>query len=309
MDASLRERIAAARDALVRAGLQPSDAALDADVLARHALGWDRATLLSRLREAPPASFESAFDAFVARRAAREPVAMITGAREFWGLDFEVTPDVLVPRPETEFIVEEALSEYGRLRPERGAQPPSESERGCGPASTDKEPPGRVVDVGTGSGCLAVALAREFSLSRVVATDISSAALAVARRNAFRHGVADRLSFVRTSFLTGIGTDIDLIVSNPPYVPDSAAPALAPEVVRHEPHTALFGGHDGLSAIRAILATAAAHLSPSGRLIVEFGFGQEPDVAMLAAVSGWRVLRVREDLQGIPRTMVLGRWS
>lgn len=282
MDASLRERIAAARDTLVRAGLQPSDAALDADVLARHALGWDRATLLSRLRETPPPSFERSFDAFVARRAAREPVAMITGAREFWGLDFEVTPDVLVPRPETEFIVEEALSEH-------------------------QEPPRRVVDVGTGSGCVAVALAREFQTSRVVATDISSAALAVARRNAVRHGVADRLWFVRTSFLAGIGTGVDLIVSNPPYVPDSAAPALAPEVVRHEPHTALFAGQDGLSAIRAILSTAAPHLSPQGRLVVEFGFGQEPEVTTLAVETGWRVLRLREDLQGIPRTMVLAR--
>ena len=284
MDASLRERIAAARDALVRAGLQPSDAALDADVLARHALGWDRATLLSRLRETPPPSFERSFDSFVARRAAREPVAMITGAREFWGLDFEVTPDVLVPRPETEFIVEEALSEH-------------------------REPPRRVVDVGTGSGCVAVALAREFRTSRIVATDISSAALAVARRNAVRHGVADRVSFVCTSFLAGIGTRVDLIVSNPPYVPDSAAPALAPEIVRHEPHTALFAGQDGLSAIRAILSTAGAHLSPQGRLVFEFGFGQEPEVTVLAAATGWRVLRVREDLQGIPRTMVLGRWS
>jgi release factor glutamine methyltransferase len=282
MNPSLHERIEAARDALVQAGLQPSDAAVDAAVLARHALGWDRATLLARGRETPPASFESSFRAFVARRAAREPVAMITGIREFWGLDFEVTPDVLVPRPETEFIVEEALAQF-------------------------QDPPRRLIDVGTGSGCLAVALARGFPTSHVTATDISEAALRVARRNAARHGLADRVAFLRTSFLGGIGSTADLIVSNPPYVPDSAAPAMAPEVVRHEPHTALFGGNDGLSAIREILATAAPHLSGHGRLIVEFGFGQEPEVTALAAATGWRVLRIREDLQGIPRTIVLAR--
>jgi release factor glutamine methyltransferase len=207
---------------------------------------------------------------------------MILGVREFWGLDFEVTPDVLVPRPESEFIVEEALTEF-----------PS--------------PPRLMVDVGTGTGCLAIALSREFPASRTIATDISAAALTVAARNARRHGVADRVAFVRTHFLTGLDTPADLIVSNPPYVPSSAAPALAPEVVRHEPHTALFGGQDGLAAIREILGSAADHLAGNGRLILEFGFGQECDVTELAEQSGWRVLRLRDDLQGIPRTIVLGR--
>jgi release factor glutamine methyltransferase len=282
MEPTLHARIAAARDALVRAGLQPRDAAIDASVLARHALGWDRATLLVRGLETPPPSFDRSFDSFVARRAAREPVAMITGVREFWGLDFEVTQDVLVPRPETELIVEEALAEFPNH-------------------------PAQVIDIGTGTGCLAIALSREFRQARIVATDISPAALAVARRNAARHGVGDRIHFVHTSFCAGIHAAADLIVSNPPYVPDSAAPALAPEVVEHEPHTALFGGHDGLSAIRSIVATAPAHLAPGGRLIVEFGLGQDPDVSALAVAEGWRVLRVREDLQGIPRTIVLAR--
>jgi release factor glutamine methyltransferase len=281
MDATVHERIAAARDALVRAGLQPLDAAVDAAILARHALGWDRATLLARGRETPPASFDTPFEALVARRAAREPVAMIMGVREFWGLDFEVTRDVLVPRPETEFIVEEALAAFPRAR--------------------------RAIDVGTGSGCVAVALCREFPACHVVGTDISAAALAVAGRNAARHGVSDRLSLLQTDFLAGIGATVELIVSNPPYVPASAAPALAREIVQHEPHTALFGGEDGLSAIRAILAQAPSRLSPQGRLIVEFGFGQEPEVTALARGSGWNVLRLREDLQGIPRTIVLGR--
>jgi release factor glutamine methyltransferase len=280
--ASVREQIDAARETLMRAGLQRLDAAIDASVLARHALGWDRATLLARGREAPPPAFAESYGAFVARRAAHEPVAMIMGVREFWGLDFEVNPDVLVPRPETELIVEEAL----------GAFP---------------DPPQRIVDVGTGTGCLAIALSREFRHARVVATDISPAALEVARRNAAHHGAEARVSFVCTSFLSGIGGAVDLIVSNPPYVPDNAAPALPPEVVRHEPHTALFGGHDGLSPIREIIGTAATRLTPRGRLILEFGYGQEEDVTELGVKAGWNVIEVRQDLQGIPRVIVFGR--
>jgi release factor glutamine methyltransferase len=281
---ALYERIAEAREALVRAGVRPADAAIDADVLARHALGWDRATLLARRREAPPASFDASFDAFVARRAAREPVAMITGVREFWGLEFEVTPDVLVPRPETELIVEEALVEV-------------------------RESGAAIADVGTGSGCLAIALARELPAARVVATDISAGALAVASRNARRHGVSERVRFVRTSFLAALRRRFDLIVCNPPYVPRTAAPALAPEVVGHEPHTALFAGDDGLAAIRELFASAGDHLRADGRLVVEFGYGQEPAVEDLAAERGWNVLRIRGDLQGIPRTMILARRS
>ena len=282
MNATVHERIAEAREALVRAGLPATDAATDASVLARHALGWDRATLVTRGREAPPPWFNRSFDEFVARRAAREPVALIMGTREFWGLDFEVTADVLVPRPETELIVEEALAEFATA-------------------------PHTVIDIGTGTGCLAIALAREFPASRIIATDISGAALQVATRNARSHGVSHRIAFVRTSFLDGVRTSADLIVSNPPYVPEPDAARLTPEVVRHEPHIALFGGKDGLAPIRQILATASRHLATHGRLIVEFGFGQEADVTALAEDYGWRLLRMRDDLQGIPRTMVLGR--
>ena len=282
MSATVHDRIVAARETLVRAGVQPTAAATDACVLARHALGWDRATLFARGREVPPSHFDSSFEKFIARRAAREPVALITGTREFWGLDFEVTSDVLVPRPETEFIVEEALSEFA-------------------------DGPRTIIDIGTGTGCLAVALAREFPGSQVVATDISPRALEVARRNAGRHALDNRIAFVCSDFLSGIRGHFDLIVSNPPYVPESAAPSLAPEVVAHEPHMALFGGADGLAAIRAILETAQRCLAPGGALILEFGFGQEPDVVSLASQCRWRLRRVREDLQGIPRTIVLGR--
>jgi release factor glutamine methyltransferase len=167
--------------------------------------------------------------------------------------------------------------------------------------------PRRIVDVGTGSGCLAIALSREFTDASVIATDISPAALAVARRNAVRHDVQTRVTFVRTSFLAGLGTGIDLIVSNPPYVPEAAAVSLAREVVAHEPHTALFGGPDGLGPIREIIGSASAHLGSEGRLILEFGYGQDTAVVALAAAAGCRVITVRHDLQDIPRVIVLGR--
>lgn len=281
--ASVAERLAAARVRLVAAGLNPEDAAFDAEVLARHALGWDRAALLTHGRATEPEGFERAFDELVGRRAAREPVAQIIGRREFWGLDFEVTPDVLIPRPETEAIVEEALV-FAR-------------DHGCG----------RVMDIGTGSGCLAVTIAHELPDVQVVATDTSHAALAVARRNAVRHGVESRLMFHRGDLFDGITGRAQLIVSNPPYVADSDADTMPPEVVRHEPHAALFGGHGGLDIMHRLLEHAADHLAEHGRLVVEFGFGQAGRVVRQAEQTGWLIVHVREDLQGIPRTIVLSR--
>jgi release factor glutamine methyltransferase len=280
--ATIADRLAEGRARLEAAGLRPADARFDAEVLARHVLGWDRATLVVRSRDAEPAGFVDAFDQLVARRAARQPVAQVTGVREFWGLDFEVTPDVLTPRPETELIVEEAL------------------------AFADGHRCTRVTDVGTGSGCLAIAIAHARPGLQLYATDISERALAVARRNAARHGVTDRITFAEGDLFAG-GDAADLIVSNPPYVPDADAGHMQPEVVRHEPHTALFGGPGGLEIAQRLLVEAVPRLAPGGRLIVEFGFGQEADVVALAEAAGWRVVRVREDLQGIPRTVVLAR--
>lgn len=277
------ERIAQARSRLVHAGIPDQDAALDAEVLARHALGWDRATLLSRGREAAPADFAERFDALVSRRVLREPVAYIVGHREFWGLEFEVTPDVLIPRPETEIIVEEAIA-FARAND-------------CH----------RVVDAGTGSGCIAIAVAYELPAVRVIATDLSAAALAVAARNARRHGVANRVSFVRTDLLDGLEARADLILANPPYVVDRDAAALQPEVATYEPLSALFGGADGLVVIRRLLQQAPKALALGGRLVIEFGMGQEPDLQQAAATAGWTTVRVRSDLQGIPRTIVLSR--
>jgi release factor glutamine methyltransferase len=282
--ASVHERLSEARRVLAAAGIDPEEAALDAEVLARHVLGWDRAALVARWREPAPASFEQRLAPLIARRAAREPVAYITGHREFWGLDFEVTPDVLIPRPETELIVEEAVR-YAR----------------------ETHPPRVIVDIGTGSGCIAVALAHEFPSARVIATDLSPAALAVAGRNTERLGVSPRVRLVRSDLLDEVATVADLIVSNPPYVPDADAPGLQPEV-HYEPAAALFGGKgDGLDLIRRLLVSAATFLSADGRLITEFGFGQEAALREAARHAGWQVARVCRDLQGIARVAVLGR--
>jgi release factor glutamine methyltransferase len=279
---TIRDLVLAARTRLAAAGIEPGEAAMDAELLAREVLGWDRARFLAHEIDAAPASLTAPFEALVSRRERREPVSEILGRREFWGLDFEVTRDVLTPRPETEIIVEEAIA--------RAA---------CEPA-----PALRIADVGTGSGCLAVVLAREFPRSTLVATDISPSALEVARRNAARHGVADRIDFRRTSLLDGIAPAFDLVVSNPPYVPTRDLASLPPEVRNFEPREALDGGNDGLDAVRDLAKGAAGVLSPGGWLIMEFGYGQESGVRAAIADTSLELVGIRSDLQGIPRTLV-----
>ena len=277
------ERISQARSLLVDAGLSAADAAFDAEVLARHALGWDRATLLAHGREPAPSDFDAAFEPLVARRVRREPVAQIIGRREFWGRDFKVTRDVLVPRPETELIVEEAL------------------------AFAEQFTCRTVVEVGTGSGCIAISVACELRDVRVVAVDISEPALAVAQRNAELHAVTDRVTFHHADVLDGVDGLFDLVLSNPPYMRAEDAATLQPEVGQYEPQTALFGGDDGLTVVRRILEDAPRVLAPGGRLILEFGMHQDRAIADAAVAAGWKVLRIRKDLQGIPRTAVLTR--
>lgn len=280
----LHERLADARDRLARAGISKDEATLDAEVLARHVLNCDRATLLTRAQDRLPSAFGRLYEGLVQRRLAREPIAYIVENREFWGLEFEVTPDVLIPRPETELVVEEALSEFPH-RPLIHT----------------------IIDVGTGSGCLAVILAIEFASASLTATDSSRPAIDVARRNAARHNVSERIAFVHGDLLAGFPGSADLIVSNPPYVPDRDAATLPPEVAQYEPAAALYAGSDGLAVIRRLFAEAPAHLAPGGRLIVEFGFQQESGVRAAAVESGWTIERVRRDLQGIPRIAVLRR--
>jgi release factor glutamine methyltransferase len=273
--------LAAARARLVAAGIQPEEAAVDVDVYATTILGWDRATLLQNLRQATPTALEPRFSQWIARRERREPTAYIVGSREFWGRPFLVTSAVLVPRPETELIIEEALARLHAF-----AEP-------------------RIADIGTGSGILAVTLAAEVPAARVTATDLSADALQVGRQNAERHGVGTRVTFVNTSYLDDASGTFELIVANPPYVRDGDKSALARDV-RHEPDVALFGGPDGLRDVAGVLDAAVEKLTPGGWCVMEFGYGQEDDVRRL--VDARRTLRVdhiRHDLQGIARTAII----
>ena len=289
---TLHEKLVEARARLVAAGIADAEASIDVDVYARTILGWDRARLLAERSGPTPAALEPTFSQWIARRERREPTAYIVGVREFWGLDFLVTPAVLIPRPETEFIVEEAvkLLSSGALNPE---------------SHLSKQ--NRIADIGTGSGCVAVALAHECPDCVVVASDVSAAALDVARANAVRHGVADRVQFVTTSYLDGIPGPFDVITANPPYVKDGDKPALSADV-RHEPDVALFGGSEGLRDIAGVLDAAAAKLAPNGWLLMEFGLGQEDDVRKLVSTQPrLRMRGARSDLQGIPRTAMIQR--
>jgi release factor glutamine methyltransferase len=281
---TIHDLVQGARDRFMNAGISADLAALDAEVLARQVLGWDRARFLTERNGTASSVFLLKYEPLVARRERREPVSYILGTREFWGLPFEVGPDVLIPRPETEFVVEEALKVIAR----------------------DSNPV--IVDVGTGSGCIAIALVRELPGARAIATDLSKHALDVARRNAERHGVANRITFVETSFLDGVDAGIDLVVSNPPYVPSVSERGLTPEVRDYEPAVALFGGEDGLEGLRSVLEGAAKKLSPGGWLVMEFGCGQDDCVAdLVAGVDGLDLVTIRHDLQDIPRTVVCRR--
>jgi release factor glutamine methyltransferase len=277
--------VAGGRQRLREAGISPVEAALDARLLAQHVLGWETATYFTSANEPEPTGFAAIYGPLVARRAAREPLPYITGRREFWDLTFEVSPAVLIPRPETELIVEAALE----LFPSRTS------------ALT-------IVDVCTGSGVVAIALARERPAARIVATDISSDALEVARRNASRHGAADRVEFVCDDLLDPITSEVDLIVCNPPYVAEVSRPGLQPEVRDHEPSVALFGGRDGLRLLTRLVAGAPARLRNGGYLVFEFGFGQDVEVeALIEATPQLELLELRRDLQGIARTAVARR--
>jgi release factor glutamine methyltransferase len=256
---------------------------LTAEVLLAHVLGWDRARVIAHLHDPLAAAARKRFRALVGRRAAGEPLQYLTGQQEFYGLLFRVTPAVLIPRPETEILVERALA----LARPRGA-------------------PVRFADVGTGSGCIAIAVARELPCATGCATDISAGALAVARENALRLGVRGRVAFVRGDLLACFPARpvFDLILSNPPYVAGTDLAGLPGLVRDHEPHTALLGGESGLEMYRRLILQAAARLANAGHLLLEVGDGQARAVASLIRQAGLVLEEIVEDLQGIPRCLV-----
>ena len=283
-DASVSETLHHVTRSFRAAGIEEPEA--DARVLIAHALRLDRARLITQSDRILEAREMTMIGALAARRLRREPVARILGRKEFWSLSIAVTPDVLVPRPETETVVEAALDVAGRngLKMEKL----------------------RILDIGTGSGALLLALLHELPNATGTGTDISSAALHVARGNAARCGLENRCSFVVCDVAAGTRGPFDLVVSNPPYVARDEIASLAPEVRDYDPHVALDGGEDGLNAYRSIASDARRILAPGGRLIVELGAGQDGPVRALFTKAGLIPGATRRDLAGIPRALDAG---
>ena len=258
-----------------------SDARLEAEVLLGHALQLSRSTLLARLRETLGSEARTAFGALLRRRLASEPTAYIIGRKEFYGLELACTPAALIPRPETELLVEYALS---RLR---GPRP-------------------SIVDVGTGNGAIAVALAVHLPGARITTVDTSRLALALACRNAEAHAVDDQIAFVQGSLLTPVRGRFDLIVTNLPYIPSRTYATLPPEIREHEPETALHAGRRGTVMIEALLAQATAHLQPDGLLLAEHAWNQGKqlrDAARVAFPNG--AVETKRDLADRERMLVV----
>jgi len=265
---------------LARAGLESSRN--DSEVLLRHALGWTRESLLARLSETVSPEAAGHFFQLLDRRRSHVPLQYITGFQEFWGLSFRVTPAVLIPRTETEGIVEAVRA------------------RLTGPV--------RIIDVGAGSGCITTVVAYLLRESYVWATDVSAAALAVARENAARHGVSSRVEFLEGDLLEPIReTGFDAIVSNPPYVAEHELLKLPPEVKDHEPRLALAAGAEGLDVLRRLIPAAAERLRDGGYLIFEIAHGMEASAKKLIAEASLAWETTEPDLQGIPRIVVARR--
>jgi release factor glutamine methyltransferase len=272
---------------------------LAAELLLLHVLGRDRTWLYAHSEEAFADADAQRFFSLIARRAAGEPTQYLTGKQEFWGLEFEVTPDVLIPRPETEHVIEVALDRLA-LHEIRHGRPQSTKGQGL-----------RIADIGTGSGCIAIALAKELPAASFYATDSSPNALEVARRNAARHHVADRIEFAHANFLepcSPLATrhsplPFDLIASNPPYIGRGEAASLPREVREHEPPAALYGGEEGYELYTELITHAAKPLKPGGILVLELGHNSLPAVRPLLEASQWTNVAVTNDLAGIPRVL------
>jgi len=271
-------------------------AALAAELLLMHTLVRDRTWLYAHPEQELDAATRDKYFSLIARRASGVPTQHLTGHQEFWGLDFEVTPDVLIPRPETEHVIEVTLQCLGVASGDAAARHDAEL---------------RIADVGTGSGCIAVALAHELPNARVAATDISAPALEVARRNAARNTVDARIEFVECNLLDAFlhqspatshqSPSFHAIVSNPPYIARSDAGTLAREVREHEPEFALFGGETGTEMYAPLIAQAAMLLKPAGILVIELGYNSAEHVSRLLNASEWNDVLFTDDLAGIKR--------
>jgi len=258
-----------------------ASARLDAEVLLAEVLSTDRLHLYLDMDRPLDEEELARYREFVRRRAAREPIAYILGYREFYGLPFEVDSRTLIPRPETEGLVEAAL------------------------ACMEKITAPRVIDLGTGSGAIALTLTREREDAQVYATDISEGALDVARHNALQLGVSARVTFAQGDLFAGVEGPFDVIVSNPPYVPDADRATMQPDVRDYEPASALFAGVDGLDVIRQIVALAPSYLREGGSLLFEIGYAQEQAVrALIEQTEGLQCVEIIPDLQRIPRIAV-----
>lgn len=264
------------------------EARREAGSLLAHVLERDRSFILSHAEDEIGGEQAERFRQYLERRAQGEPLQYITGHQEFFGLDFEVTPDVLIPRPETELLIETALKLF-----------------------TSSDDAISICDVGTGSGCIAVTLLHELPQARVLAIDVSPAALEVAKRNAARHAVAERIDFVLSDCFAALNTQnprhshFNLIVSNPPYVAEGAIAGLQREVRKFEPVTALAAGVDGLTIIRRLLLEAGDFLTTGGHFLFEIGFDQATAVEQLIDPTIWKLLAIHKDLQDIPRIVAL----
>ena len=281
MTRSIAESLREATDALQAGGVP--EARREAGSLLSFVIDRDRTFLISHAEDLLDDTSLERFRGVVSRRAEGEPLQYITGTQDFYGREFRVTPDVLIPRPETELLVEAALEVLD------GVSAPL------------------ICDVGTGSGCIAATLLCERSDARAVAVDVSEAALAVAAENARRLGVVERISFEVSDCFAAIDCEFDLVVSNPPYVSANAVSGLQREVKDHEPLIALSPGADGLTVIRRLLQDGPAFLRPNGYLVMEIGFDQGERVQDLINSETWRLVEIRPDLQSIPRIVVVRR--
>jgi len=272
---------------------------LAAELLLLHATNRERTFLYSHpeteLTEDETAAFQNLLD----RRISGVPVQHLTGKQEFWGLSFEVTPDVLIPRPETEHLIEVALDRLA-LRELRAGRPNKNDGSGL-----------LIADIGTGSGCIAIALAKELPQAHFVALDVSPTALTVANRNASKHSVSSRINLLESNLFSSIGTRstvlFDLIISNPPYIGCREARSLSVEVRDHEPELALYGGEEGYEFYADLIAQSSAHLKPGGLLVLELGHDSLAAVQPLLDAPLWTNVSVTNDLAGIPRVIAAER--